>query len=138
MAEFADRMKSFTDHLQVSIQARGDALAGIHAATGEVLDAARSFLDHVAEEHQTRAEELKATLESHRAGCRKAVAEMRHGHREAQQSMRDDLNHALSEARRARQDANSRMFKSFRHARHELAVDLRAAANTWRAFAASR
>jgi hypothetical protein len=102
-------MKSFTDDLQAAIQARGDALSGIDAATGEVLDAARSSLGHVAVEHQARAEELKATLESHWARCRKAVAEMRHGHQEALRSMRDHLNHTLSEARRVRQAASSRM-----------------------------
>ncbi len=138
MAEFADRMKSFTDHLHESIEKRGEALAGIHAATGELLGAARSFLGDVAEEHRERAEELRATLASHRAACCQTVAEMRHGHQQALHSMRDQLQETLSETRRMRHDTNSRMFQSFRHARHLVAADLRAAADTWRAFAATR
>ena len=97
----------------------------VHAATGELLDGARTFLGQVAEEHRERAEELRATLASHRDGCRQKVAEMRHGHQEALQTMRDELHQTLSEARRMRQDATSRMFQTFRHARHELAADLR-------------
>jgi uncharacterized coiled-coil DUF342 family protein len=85
-----------------------------------------------------RAEELRATLEAHRAGCCEAVAEMRHAHQEALRTMRDELNHTLSEARRTRQEATSRMCETFRQARHELAADLGSAAATWRAFAASR
>jgi hypothetical protein len=49
MAEFADGMKTFTDNLRVSIQARGDSLTGIHTATQDLLDGARSFLGQVAE-----------------------------------------------------------------------------------------
>ena len=138
MAEFADRMQSFTDHLRESIQARGEALSGVHAATEELLDGARTFLGHVAEEHRERAEELRATLESHRAGCRQQVAEMRHSHQEALHAMRDDLNRTLSESRRMRQDETSRMFQTFQQARHDLASDLRSAASVWRAFAATR
>jgi uncharacterized coiled-coil DUF342 family protein len=138
MAEFADRMKSFTDHLRESIHARGEALSGIHRATGELLDDARTFLGDVAEEHRERAAELRTTLETHRAGCRERVAEMRQGHKEALHAMRDELNQMLSEARRMRQDTSSRMFETFRQARHELATDLRSASETWRAFAASR
>jgi chromosome segregation ATPase len=138
MAEFADRMKSFTDHLRDSIHERCESLKGIHEATGELLDDARDFLGHVAEEHRERAAELRTTLEEHRAGCRERVAEMRQGHQEALQAMRDELNHTLSEARQMRQDTTGRMFETFRQARHELASDLSSAAATWREFAASQ
>ena len=138
MADFADRMKAFTEHLHESIQAREEALAGVHKATSEVLGAARSFLGDVADEHRERAEELRATLKSHRDACHQRVAEMRQGHQEALHEMRDDLNEMLSETRRSRQDHNSRMFETFRQARHDLAADLRSAAGAWRAFAATR
>ena len=138
MADFADRMKAFTDHLHDSIQAREEALAGVHAATAEVLGAARTFLGDVADEHRGRAEELRATLKSHRDASHQRVAEMRHGHQEALHEMRDEMQKTLSETRRLRHDANRRMFETFRQARHELAADLRSAAGAWRAFAATR
>ena len=138
MAEFADRMKSFTDHLRGSIQMRHDALSHVHEATEELLDGARAFLGQVADEHQARADELHATLASHRTECCRKVAELRHSHQDSLEKMRDDLHHTLSEARRARQDAMNTMFHTFQHARHELSKDLQAASHAWREFAASR
>lgn len=138
MAEFADRMKSFTDHLRDSIRAREEALSGVHEATTELLDGARSFLGLVAEEHQERAEELRATMASHRAERQQQVAEMRRGHQDALHTMRDELHQSLSEARRLRQDTVEQMSETFRKARRELASDLRSAAGAWQAFAATR
>ncbi len=138
MAEFADRMKSFTDHLRGSIQMREDALSQVHDATEELLDGARTFLGQVADEHHARAEELHATLASHRTECCRKVAEMRHSHQDSLKKMRADLHHTLSEARQARQDETNAMFHTFQHARQELSQDLQAASHAWREFAASR
>jgi DNA anti-recombination protein RmuC len=135
MAEFADRMKSFTDHLRGSKQMRGEALSQVLAATEHLLDDARTFLGHVADEHQARAEELHANLTSHRTECRRKVAEMRQSHQDSLRKMRDDLHHTLSETRKARQDAVHEMTETFQHARFELASDLREASNAWREFA---
>jgi len=135
MAGFADRMKSFTDHLRASIESREDALSEVHAATEQLLDNARTFLGNVAEEHQTRAEELRATLASHRTECRQKVADMRQTHQDSLRKMRDDLHHTLSETRKARQDAVQGMTETFQQARFDLADDLRQASNAWRSFA---
>ena len=138
MAEFADRMKSFTDHLRGSIQMREDALSQVHQATEELLDSARTFLGQVADEHHARAEELHATLASHRTECRRSVADMRHSHQHSLRKMQDDLHQMLSEARWVRKDVTNAMFHTFQHPRHELSKDLQAASHAWREFAASR
>jgi DNA-binding ferritin-like protein len=138
MAEFADRMKSFTDQLRGSIQMRGEALAEVHAATEGLLDGARTFLGHVADEHRKRADELHATLTSHRTECCQKVAEMRHSHQDSLRKMRGDLHQMLSETRKAREDAVHQMSQTFRDARLDLAKDLRGASDAWREFAASR
>ncbi len=135
MAEFADRMKSFTDHLRGSTRARGEALSQVHQATEHLRDEARTFLGHVADEHRARADDLHATLASHRETCRRNVSEMRHSHQDSLRKMREDLQHMLSQSRKARQDAVQQMTESFQHARHELADDLREASHAWHAFA---
>jgi gas vesicle protein len=135
MAEFADRMKSFTDHLRSSIQNRGEALSQVHEATEHLRDDARTFLSNVADEHRTRAEELHATLASHRKECNQKVSEMRQGHQDSLRTMRQDLQHMLSESRKARQDAVHELTETFQHTRHELADDLREASNAWHEFA---
>jgi len=138
MAEFADRMKSFTGHLRDSIHMRGEALSQVQAATGELLDGARTFLENVAGQHRARAEELHATLTTHRKECQQTVAEMRHSHQDSLRKMRDDLNHTLSETRKTRQDTVNQLRESFQHARNELASDLREASSAWRQFTAGR
>jgi len=138
MAEFADRMKSFTDQLRDSIQVRGEALSQVHTVTGELLEGARTFLGNVADEHRARAEELHATLATHRKDCQQKVAEMRESHQESLQKMRGDLHHLLSETRKTREDAVHQMSQTFQLARQELAQDLREASNAWHEFAADR
>jgi uncharacterized coiled-coil DUF342 family protein len=136
MAEFADRMKSFTDHLRGSIRAREESLAQVHAATEQLRDDARTFLGHLADEHRARAEDLHATLASHREERNQKVSEMRHGHQDSLRKMREDLTHMLSQSRKVRQDAVHAMTESFQQTRHDLADDLREASNAWSSFAA--
>jgi ElaB/YqjD/DUF883 family membrane-anchored ribosome-binding protein len=135
MAEFADRMKSFTDHLRGSVRARGEALSRVHAATEHLRDGARTFLGQVADEHREWADGLHATLASHRKEGSRRVSEMRHGHQDSLRKMRHDLHHMLSQSRKARQDAVHEMTETFQHDRHELAQDLREASHAWHAFA---
>jgi uncharacterized coiled-coil DUF342 family protein len=135
MAEFAERMKSFTDNLRGSIRTREDALSQVHAATEHLRDEARTFLAHLADEHHARAEELHATLASHREACSRKVSEMRHSHQDSLRTMRNELHHMLSQSRKARQDAVHELTEKFQHARHELADDLREASIAWHQFA---
>ena len=136
MADFADRMKSFTEHLRGSIQTRGEALSQIHVSTGHLLGDARTFLGNVADDQKERAEELRATLASQRKECCQNVAEMRQGHQDSLRKMRDDLNQLLSETRKAREDTVEEMTEEFQEARHALATDLLQAASAWHEFAA--
>jgi len=135
MAEFADRMKSFTDHLRSSIQSREEALSQVHEETEQLRDDARTFMGAVADEHRARAEELHAALASHREERGRKVAEMRQTHQDSLRKMRSDLQHTLSESRKARQDVVHEMTVTFQQARHDLADDLREASNAWRQFA---
>jgi len=136
MADFSDRMKSFTENLRGSIQTRGEALVQVHAITGQLLGDARSFLKTVADEQHEKADELHETLASQRKECSENVAEMRQGHQDSLRTMRDDLNQMLSETRKARQDSVEEMTETFQQARQELADDLQQASNAWREFAA--
>jgi hypothetical protein len=138
MAEFADRMKSFTNHLRTSISMRTDALAQVRSETEDLRDRARSFMNHVADEHRTRAEELRATLVTHREECRQNVAELRENNQEALRKIRSDLQHVFSETRQARQETANQLRLSFQHARNELALDLGEASLAWREFTAGR
>ncbi len=70
MTSFADRMNGFTNHLQSSIQERGDALTRVHGATNLLLDGARKFMSDVAHDHQAMASELRATLDTQRRAVR--------------------------------------------------------------------
>jgi hypothetical protein len=132
MAEFADRMKTFTDHLKSSIEMRGEALARVHAATDELLGDARTFLGNVTEAHGTMARELRETMEANRKDRCETVAEMRNNHQESLRSMRDDLNHMLSETRKMRCEDVNQLCTEFRDTRHALAKDLSQAASAWR------
>jgi len=138
MAEFADRMKSFTDHLRTSISMRTEALAQVRSETEDLRDRTRSFMDHVADEHRTRAEGLRETLATHREECRQSVAELRDNNQEALRKIRSDLQHVLSETRKARQETANQLRLSFQHARNELALDLGEASLAWREFTAGR
>jgi ElaB/YqjD/DUF883 family membrane-anchored ribosome-binding protein len=137
MAEFADRMKSFTDHLRGSIQMRGEAISQVQATTKHLLDDARTFLGEITDQHRARAVDLRATLASHRTECRQNVAEMRQAHQGSLKKMRDDLHQLLSEARKTRQDAVHQMSQEFQETRQGLASDLHEASNAWREFASS-
>jgi chromosome segregation ATPase len=136
MAEFADRMKSFTDHLRTSIEMRNEALAQVHSSTEDLRTRARAFMDQTADEHRNRAEELHATLAAHREDCRQRAAELRENHQESLRRTRTDMQRMLSESRKARQDSVNELRHSYEHARNELAMDLREASFAWRAFAA--
>jgi ElaB/YqjD/DUF883 family membrane-anchored ribosome-binding protein len=136
MAEFADRMKSFTDHLRTSIRMRNEALAQVHSSTEDLRCRARAFMDQTADEHRNRAEELHETLASHREECRQKAAELRENHQESLRKTRDDLQRMLSETRKTRQDTVNELRHTFEHARNELAMDLREASFAWHAFAA--
>ncbi len=138
MAEFADRMKSFTDHLRSSIESRDAALGHVHAAAEGLFQRTEAFMGHVADEHRARAEELQATMAAHRRECSQKVAELRQNHQQSLEKMRSDLKHMLSQTRATRQDTVNQMSNSFQHARNQLALDLREASNAWRQFAASR
>jgi len=138
MAEFADRMKSFTDHLRSSIESRNAALAHVHAEAEHLFERTQAFMGNVAEQHRARAEELQATMAAHRKECRQRAAELRDNHQKSLEKMRCDLKHMLSQTRATRQDTVKEMSNSFQHARNQLALDLREASNAWRQFAASR
>jgi dsDNA-specific endonuclease/ATPase MutS2 len=138
MAEFADRMKSFTDHLRTSIEMRNEALAQVHSSTEDLRHGARAFMDQTADEHRDRAEELHATLAAHREGCRQRAADLREHHQESLRKTRNEMHRMLSESRKARQDTVNELRHTFEHARNELAMDLREASFAWRAFAARR
>jgi hypothetical protein len=138
MTTFADHMRSFTDHLQTTIQERGEALAQVRQATDDVREGAREFLGDVVHEHQAMATELRATLDTHRAERRDRVATLRQHHREELQRMRSDLHHMLGENQTARHDTMQRLRSTFHEAQRELAGDLREASLAWRAFAATR
>jgi septal ring factor EnvC (AmiA/AmiB activator) len=136
MAEFADRMKSFTDHLRTSIQMRNEALAQVHSSTEDLRSRARAFMDQTADEHRNRAEELHATLATHREECRQKAAELREKHQESLRNTRTELQRMLSQSRKTRQDTVNELRDTFAHARNELALDLHEASFAWRAFAA--
>jgi len=138
MAEFADRMKSFTDHLRTSISMRKEAIAQVRSETVDLRDRARSFMDHVADEQRTRAEELRTSLMTHREECRQNVAELRENNQEALRKIRSDLQLALSQTRKARQETANELRLAFQHARNELALDLGEASIAWREFTAAR
>jgi len=138
MAEFADRMKSFTDHLKTSIEMRGEALARVHSATEELLGDARTFLGNVANEHQTMAHELRETMDANRKDGSRKLAELRNAHQESLCSMREDLNHMLSETRKTRHENVNQLNNQFRETRQAIAKDLSEASSAWREFAASR
>lgn len=138
MAEFADRMKSFTDHLRTSISMRKEAIAQVRSETVGLRDRARSFMDHVADEQRTRAEELRTSLMTHREECRQNVAELRENNQEALRKIRSDLQFALSQTRKARQETANELRLAFQHARNELALDLGEASIAWREFTAAR
>jgi gas vesicle protein len=138
MADFADRMKSFTDHLESSIEMRGEALSRVHAATEQLLGDARTFLGNVTEEHKTMARELRETMDAHRKDRTETVAEMRKNHQESLNAMRDDLNHILSETHKTRCEDVNQLCTEFRETRNALAKDLSQAASAWREFAARR
>jgi uncharacterized coiled-coil DUF342 family protein len=138
MAEFADRMQTFTDHLKTSIDMRGEALSRVHAATEELLGDARTFLGDVTEGHKTMARELRETMDAHRKDCCEKVAEMRNNHQESLRTMRGDLNHMLSETRKTRSENVNQLCTEFRESRDALAKDLSQAASAWRKFASSR
>ncbi len=138
MAEFADRMSSLTGNLHASIAMRREALQQVHDATVELSNRTQAFMSDVADEHRTRAEELREMLFAHREErCQKAE-DLRNHNQESLEKMRDDLNHTLTETRKTRQEAVGQLFHSFQHARDELAHDLREASFAWRAFAAGR
>jgi sulfite reductase alpha subunit-like flavoprotein len=136
MAEFADRMKSFTDHLRTSIKMRNESLAQVQSSTEDLRNRARAFMEQTSDEHRERAEELHATLAAHREECRERAAELREKHQESLRKTRTDLQRMLSAARKARQDTANELRHSFQHARNELALDLHEAAAAWQAFAA--
>jgi len=138
MAEFADRMKSFTDHLRTSIKMRNEALDQVRSDTEDLRDRAQSFMEHVANEHRNRVEELHATLATHREECRQKAAELKNNQQESLRKTRADLQHMLSETRKARQDTANELRQTFQHARNELASDLSEAASAWRAFTAKQ
>jgi predicted nucleic acid-binding Zn-ribbon protein len=138
MAEFADRMKSFTDHLRGSIEMRNEAIAQVHASAEDLRGRARAFMDQTAHEHRNRADELRATLTAHREECRQRAAELRENHKESLRKTRTDLHRMLSETRKLRQDTVHELCHTFEHARNELAKDLREASFAWHAFAARR
>ena len=94
MAEFADRMKSFTDHLRSSITMRNEALAQVRSETEDLRDRAQSFMEQVANEHRNRAEELHTTLATHREECRQKAAELRNNQQESLRKTRADLQHS--------------------------------------------
>ncbi|MGP0066635.1 MAG: hypothetical protein ACLQGP_23975 [Isosphaeraceae bacterium] len=136
MAEFADRMKSFTDHLRSSITMRNEALAQVRSETEDLRDRAQSFMEQVANEHRNRAEELHTTLATHREECRQKAAELRNNQQESLRKTRADLQHMLSETRKSRQDTAEELRQTFQQARSELASDLSQAAAAWHAFTA--
>ncbi|MFI5456039.1 MAG: hypothetical protein ACHRXM_11375 [Isosphaerales bacterium] len=138
MAQFADRMKTFTEHLRASIQTRNEARKQIHAASVDLFNRTQAFMSNVADEHRTRAQELRETMAEQREECRQKAADLRENHQESLQQMRGDLNEMLSETRRTRQDTVNELFHTFQHARNELALDLHEASNAWQAFAAGR
>jgi len=138
MAQFADRMKTFTEHLRASIQTRNDARKQIHAASVDLFNRTQTFMNQVADEHRTRAQELRETLAEQREECRQKAEELRENHQESLQEMRDNLNEMLSETRQTRQDTVNELFHTFQHARNELALDLHEAADAWQAFVAGR
>ena len=138
MPVFADRMKELTDHLQVSIEDRTDALGLVHQATNNVLHAARSFMEEVADAHEERAEELHETLEQFRGDLADRVDNMRQNHRDRLKHMRDETRHSLDENKAARHEAVSNMRRTFIKAGQEVAADLRAAGQAWHEFTATR
>ena len=138
MASFAESMKGFTEHLQSSIQERGDALTRINGATGLLLDDTKEFMSDVAHDHRTMAAELRATLDAHRVEQSERVATLRHHHREALRQIRDDLRQMLDASNQSRREALHQLRETFHQAQHELADDLREASSAWREFAAGR
>ncbi len=111
MANFHDRMKSFTDRLQTSIEDRETALAHVHQATVDLLGGARMFMNNVAQDHQTMAEELNQFLSDTRSDREETVAQMRENHREfldevsAQHEQRaEDVDEFLSNSRSNRME----------------------------------
>jgi hypothetical protein len=138
MANFADKMNSLTEHLRASTQARNEVTKQIRAASADLLGRAQAFMSQVADENQTRAEELRESLAAHREECRQKADELKTRHQESLEKMRDDLNETLSETRQTREDTVKQLIHTFQHARNELAVDLHEASNVWQAFVAGR
>ena len=138
MATFADRMTSLTDNLHASIQMRQDALKHVHEATVELTNRAQAFMSDVAEEHRTRAEDLRESLHASHEKRRQMSEDLRNHNQESLEEMRDNLNEMLTETRKTREDEVSHLFETFQHARDGLARDLREASHAWHAFAARR
>ena len=128
MASFAESMKGFTDHLQSSIQERGDALTRINGATDLLLDDTKEFMSDVAHDHRTMAAELRATLDAHRveqsrARRRRCVTII------ARRSSRFGTTCARcwTRAIRVARRRSHQLRETFHQAQHELADDLREA-----------
>ena len=135
MNPFADRMRSLTEHLTVSIRDRGESLTRVHEATDGILGAARSFMHDVAEQHQEMAEDLRETMTANRAERCQNVAELRHRHRESLNKAAAEVRRILGDARKARLESVSQMKQGFHKDQNALARDLQAAAGLWQAFA---
>jgi DNA-binding TFAR19-related protein (PDSD5 family) len=114
MADFTESMKAFTDRLKSSIDERGESLANIHQATTDLLGGARDFLENVALEHSTRAEQVHAFMSSSRANREETVKAMRDSHCESLAAMSDEMHRALDEATKSRVEE----VKSFMSASH--------------------
>lgn len=138
MPVFAERMKDFTDHLRLSIENREVALGEVHHATQNLLGAARTFMTHVTDEHQHRAEDLHEMLDEFHDDLQERVSEMRSGHRDHLEASRAEMRRKLDENCAARLHAVSNMRHAFSEARHAVADDLRAAGNAWREFTQDR
>ncbi len=138
MPVFSVQMKSFTDHLQSSIEDRADALEMVNQSTETVLDAAREFIAGVTLEHHVMAGELRTNLTQFTDELSNRVEGLRKHHRENLNQTRADLRQRLDDNQAARRQAVNDMRAKFKEARTEVAGDLRGAQDAWREFAGTR
>jgi len=132
MADFHDRMTVFTDSLRASIEDRGESLAHVRQETVNLLGDARAFLDDVAREHKTRAEDLHEFLATTRANRDESVSAMRERHQEflgsvaaEHQARAEDVNAFLADSRDHRMETVGAMRDSHREALDTMRDELR-------------
>ncbi len=138
MTFFTEQMKALADDIRNTGQKRANFLTGVHERTEGLLSEARSFVQHLEQEHRTRTEELRNALGADRRQRFEQLETLRRANRQQRQALRRGIEELLDQARNNRRQQVHSLLRNCQETQQRLVHDLRQAGRIWRELTQTR